>query len=166
MLYGRSPWLSLSTVSVYSQPFPEPTIGSKCRPARLKGSTPAVYPARADVRPPLMRHVAPSPASQQRTRWLSLWSRPRPPPGCILPSPSSLFCPRHLFLGLNTRTLVSHLKPVSAPRPASPLPRLSSLLLREGVCAPSTLSARTPCEAAVGCSSSPLFCYPLSVSPS
>ena len=69
-------------------------------------------------------------ASQQTTRWLSLWSGPRPPPCCILPSPSSPFYPQLLFLGLNTRTVISHLKSVLCS--AAPLSAAQTLVSPPG----------------------------------
>lgn len=109
----------------------------KVQAARLKGCHTCCVPWRADVRPLLMHHAAQSPASQQRTRWLSLWSRPRPPPGCILPSPCSLLSSTSLPRSEHTHSCLL--------RSAAPslLPRLWSPLLQEGVCAPSALSAPT-----------------------
>ena len=138
----------LSTASVVcSQAFPEPTIGWECRPLGWKDATPAVYPSgRMCARAHASRGT--EPASQQRTRWLSLRSRPRPRPGCTLPSPCSLFCPR---LGLNTRTLVS-----SAPRPPLRCPDSGLPSCRKESAPVRFVSSRVR-EAAVVCASSPLF---------
>ena len=161
VLYSRfSLVIYLSTVSVvYSQSFPEPRIGWKCRPLGWKDATPAVCPGgRMCARCSCITRHRVRPLSRGRDG-----CRCGPGPGLLLAAsflPHALFCPRHPFLGLNTRTLVC-----SAPRPPLCCPD-SGLPSCRKESAPRPLCQLPPPWSCCRLRFVPALCYPLSASPS